>query len=825
MKRPSNMLNYPRRDLKLGIKSSLPNPRSAIGLLLLLWEISNKADKIEYAEEDNGVLKVKDSIIESIKACPECNNLELNQLRDKIESNNLFTSQIEALIVAFELIWCLGKFEFSDGRTVTAERTGGKRFSKIVLFTANMDIIDSAFSNNKSEFRKVLLKWIGFDVNVDTSTESNLVRILTILSENSVYKLKDGSDDIIFNNLSIYNELRSTTEIDIKGDEEAKGSLRILLSELKDNLNANLKYENDKVVSNSVNAEDLNKYAKRVNTLLLLSNDKEQGLEKTAEQHKINPDLSPFSHNRIIFGAPGTGKSYKFKEETKRIEEQEPIELDIEAQIKEEITSVARRYGKSNYLAAIGIKYSDVLKTKTMEQLKTEYNLNNAEELYNASRAKEIADELEINEEADDKEEQIKKLVDSARNNSNKTKTLIAIGYKFSDYLFEMSTTYLKEAYSLTSESEIAWMYRGAQAGQVETIKEKKDRIKYLERVTFHPNYSYSQFVGTYKPVKNEQEEITYEYIPGPFMRIYVNAVKELNRAKDKQEAPKNFLLLIEEINRANVAAVFGDMFQLLDRKNGKSEYPIAASEDQKKYLESCGIDDDEISIPSNMYIWATMNSADQGVFPMDAAFKRRWNFEYLPIDDLEIEAKLKEDVDRTFEDGIIYIGGLDDDLNNLLSYRVKGKKGEKGEGYYNWYLLRKAINETLKSKVEWINEDKLLGPWFIKSDDKDGKTISADTFCNKVLMYLYEDVVKIQPDVLFEKAENSNALFYSDIKSNWEQNGIEAFVENVEAEYDKLKNSVPHEKSSDTQQSADNETGAQPESNGESDDAENPTA
>lgn len=98
-----------------------------------------------------------------------------------------------------------------------------------------------------------------------------------------------------------------------------------------------------------------------------------------------------------------------------------------------------------------------------------------------------------------------------------------------------------------------------------------------FERVTFHPNYSYAQFVGTYKPVQDEKSaDIVYEYVPGPFMRIYVQA---LNNPND------NFLLLIEEINRANVASVFGDVFQLLDRKNGISEYPVATTEDIKKYL------------------------------------------------------------------------------------------------------------------------------------------------------------------------------------------------------------------------------------------------
>ena len=164
-------------------------------------------------------------------------------------------------------------------------------------------------------------------------------------------------------------------------------------------------------------------------------------------------------------------------------------------------------------------------------------------------------------------------------------------------------------------------------------LKDAKDNY---ERVTFHPDYSYSQFVGTYKPVMGADEKIRYDFVPGPFMRVYVEALKS-----GRTENPQPHLLLIEEINRAKVAAVFGDVFQLLDRDDdGVSEYEIQASEDIRKYLakQLGGTPDNyqKIRIPNNMFIWSTMNSADQGVFPMDTAFKRRWNFEYLGINENE---------------------------------------------------------------------------------------------------------------------------------------------------------------------------------------------
>ncbi len=244
-----------------------------------------------------------------------------------------------------------------------------------------------------------------------------------------------------------------------------------------------------------------------------------------------------------------------------------------------------------------------------------------------------------------------------------------------------------------------------------------------FERVTFHPEYSYSQFVGTYKPVMGEDgESIKYNYVPGPFMRMYVEALKS-----GRTENPQPHLLLIEEINRAKVAAVFGDVFQLLDRDDdGVSEYEIQASEDIRRYLakELGGLPDNykRIRIPNNMFIWATMNSADQGVFPMDTAFRRRWNFEYLGINENEEQIK---------GTGKIMLAGTNEPIE--------------------WNRLRKAINAKMSSSDFKINEDKLMGPFFLSkkviASDENGMIIDKEEFIrafkSKVIMYLYEDAVK----------------------------------------------------------------------------------
>lgn len=283
------------------------------------------------------------------------------------------------------------------------------------------------------------------------------------------------------------------------------------------------------------------------------------------------------------------------------------------------------------------------------------------------------------------------------------------------------------------------------------------------ERVTFHPDYSYANFVGTYKPVpckdSDGKDAITYSYVPGPFMRTYVKSLRN-----SRTDAPKPFLLIIEEINRANVAAVFGDVFQLLDRGDDEvSEYPIQASEDIKRYLagELGGNPDDysEIRIPDNMFIWATMNSADQGVFPMDTAFKRRWDFTYLGIDDSEA--------------GIV------------------GKKVILGEGEYRriveWNALRKAINNELLTYK--VNEDKLMGPYFISKknlpeSEMIDPTVFTRIFKNKVIMYLFDDAAKQKRITLFggcdEKAKNQ----YSKICREFDTKGVYIFCEGISSQF-----------------------------------------
>ena len=321
------------------------------------------------------------------------------------------------------------------------------------------------------------------------------------------------------------------------------------------------------------------------------------------------------------------------------------------------------------------------------------------------------------------------------------------IDIKYLDKINQMIEKHIKPAGVFKSDKKRNLIYFGAPGtGKSYNLNEdmKSLNIDY-ERVTFHPDYSYANFVGTYKPVP-KGENISYEYVPGPFMRSLVKALKNPS---------EGFLLIIEEINRANVAAVFGDVFQLLDRdSDNESRYAIETTEDMRYYLKrELNKDFDKIKIPSNMFIWATMNSADQGVFPMDTAFKRRWDFKYFGINH-------------------------NDEL-------VSNIKVELNDQLISWNELRKAINDELLSYR--INEDKLLGPFFAFNEYLDTEipiNEFKDIFKSKIIMYLFEDAARSRRNDLFSGVAKNTNLTYSQICEAFDEKGIEIFCDNIKEKF-----------------------------------------
>lgn len=226
-----------------------------------------------------------------------------------------------------------------------------------------------------------------------------------------------------------------------------------------------------------------------------------------------------------------------------------------------------------------------------------------------------------------------------------------------------------------------------------EKIIKYDDGTNNIFRTTFHPDYDYATFVGCYKPVK-EGAAIDYKFIPQVFTNAYVCAYRH-------REDP--IYLIIEEINRGNCAQIFGDLFQLLDRTNGESDYAIKPDTELAKYLASQGVPSEELKLPDNLHIYATMNTSDQSLFPMDSAFKRRWAMEYMPINYTQKKA-------------------------STFTIEVAGKK-------YPWIKFLEMVNERIVNATD--SEDKQMGEFFIK------ESVNEREFINKVMFYLWNDVCK----------------------------------------------------------------------------------
>lgn len=305
--------------------------------------------------------------------------------------------------------------------------------------------------------------------------------------------------------------------------------------------------------------------------------------------------------------------------------------------------------------------------------------------------------------------------------------------------------------------------YGAPGTGKSHTINEET-KDENVIRTTFHPDTDYSTFVGAYKPTTKEvdlrdlsghkvvedgevvkEDRIVYEFVAQSFLQAYISAWKKY--ADANEDGPQKQYLVIEEINRGNCAQIFGDLFQLLDRNDyGFSDYPIKADADMKRQLQkafaglviaqkdkinamyegkdivSQVLNGDILLLPNNLYIWATMNTSDQSLFPIDSAFKRRWDWTYVPISNAE-------------KDWII---------------EVDGSK-------YDWWQFLEKINEKIGSTTK--SEDKKLGYFFCKAQNG---VISAKTFVGKVIFYLWNDVFKDYEfgDAIFNDEDGSKLSF-----------------------------------------------------------------
>jgi len=269
-------------------------------------------------------------------------------------------------------------------------------------------------------------------------------------------------------------------------------------------------------------------------------------------------------------------------------------------------------------------------------------------------------------------------------------------------------------------------IYYGAPGtGKSHKVKEiLKGKEARTERVTFHPEYDYASFIGGFKPISEKDavsglDEIKYKFVPQIFTNIYIDAW---------QNEFQDYFLVIEEINRGNCAEIFGDTFQLLDEG-----YEITPSNELTSHLEKeltekgyDGFTNGKMELPSNLSLLATMNTSDQSLFPMDSAFKRRWDWEYIPIN----YKKSPE--------------------NPSSNFKVNLSDTES----FSWIDFIEKVNSIIKENPN-LGMDKCIGNYFIKAKDDN---ISLEVFINKAIFYLWNDVFKDEDDHIFE--ENT---FYED--------------------------------------------------------------
>lgn len=616
MNRPDNMSVYNALDLKLGIKSSLPHVKSAVALILLFWECSIKSAELQYSVQSGDKIVINPNLKTAIKnklaqICKQ-DGINIDTVIDAINNNSLFKSQMESLIVAFELIWKLAKISFIDeDKTAGAERTGGIRYPKKLIYTVNADIIDTLIDNDWDAYVRILILWIGVDINYDKQIETRLSRLLTAISEGAIFKLVDGTNDVIFNQNDVYKKLMQTkNNVDLNGDEEAKGSLRILKSLLSDGLNPYLEGHNGDVQILKGQFNNLEEYQKRVETFLQLSATKIIGFKdanidkETDRQDSLENNRVVSGRNILLYGVPGSGKSWTIEHE------------------------------------------------------------------------------------------------------------------------------YCKP-------------------GSV------------VERLVFHPDYTYSDFIGQILPAVSDDGQVSYKFTPGPFTNIL---------RESYNNPSKEYILIIEEINRGNAPAIFGEVFQLLDRKveirdiddNG---YPIGTSEygitNMNIAEEMYGKDrkTEKVRIPSNLSIIGTMNTSDQNVFTLDTAFQRRWDMRLIENDFASVDSSL---ADAEILDTGITWKNFCVEINKIVvgnSTRMTSAE-DKRLGAYFVHVHDLKYDDTMGDLKEYDTLRVKETSGSLTDDEKSRIAVIRDAmrqnrkFPEKVIKYLWDDAFKFNREIIFEVNE-----------------------------------------------------------------------
>ena len=858
MNKPFPIETFEPADLKLGIKSSLPNVKATLALLVLLWEADPSSSSFVYGEQvDNGLVlepNRKRSLLALVNPYLLANGIGEADFVNKVNENQLLKSQLEALIVAFELVWRLAEINFVDtSLAASAERTSGVRYPKVISLSSNIDLIDAVIKGNKEEYLKVLIQWLGFSLATDSTCEATLKNVFTIMSEGAVFKMSDSGEDVVFNEDGIYRRLLERgLPVNVTGDKEPKGPLRILRSSLSEGMNPHLTYDTQCAAS-AEPTESLDAYHQRVVTFAKLNTvDLTKALQDTPEDDPREAIKAKYASEGYVY-ADEEVKYQRFaslygRDALSALQGKDLL-LRLFAPQSDNPDSLIYNLEHASYYKDFGgigggssfkfpLFFHSKNKKWTTGSSKSPKYLSEADAI---SLAESVRDKLlALLDQVDDIEnrthfadvrsyEELKLFIDT--DNVYRKQWV----YKYLHMLYPnrfscfFGNEWLKhelrvldvpaqgsaivnngllsiEANALSIENvffywcisslfplsddvdddnedddenssvdldtckrllgaENTILYGVPGAGKSYTIKHDYcDDEARMERVVFHPDYTYSDFVGQILPVVEDSEEgtegkIIYVFVPGPFTKILKKAY---------QNPDVKFFLIIEEINRGNAPAIFGDVFQLLDRKSsgdrmGESEYGITNSDIAKEVYSD---PNHMVRIPSNLSILCTMNTSDQNVFTLDTAFQRRWNMRL---------------IENTFRDT--------DEESVFAQTKILDTS-------CTWKDFCEKINEIILNKNVRMtsSEDKRLGTHFVTAEDlrfvpTEGLTgqdlvlasLQNRRFPEKVIKYLWDDAFKFNREEIFDigKYNSLESVIRKFIGSKGDQR-FDIFLENI---------------------------------------------
>jgi len=722
MNLPNQLPEREAIDPKLAVGSSLANPKGLLAVVFALYLVNNEKDYLDYSDSSGSSIILKPSLIALLKTFFNgITGYNVTDIDSLASDNPLVEMQIEPLQVPLQLFWKIAKINILDSNSSSGERTGGVRFPKELLFTTNMDILKNVISNENGDItttgKELIYSWLTNKKTPTSSTnlELKLAKTLSIFSEETLFKTWDNSTEIIFQQEGVYNSFDATNAtVDLGGTKEIKGTLRNLKSAIAKGIHPYLKISSSNVeLKNPSLATQFQNYKQRVTNYLDL-NPKSVEIKSVEAEAEAEEEENNLEENQIIISNKKL-KSIIFESFLYAKDSLDENQLLLGYELKDSKIEgrslngiMLSKYFKSEVL--IGLFESE----QKNDELKSGGNLRFIDEKFKILDSENAYFTSQWNE-SDGRGLSLGNFNTFLKDISNNTLVIIKV-----EDIFQL----VKKGEPF-GKAQNKIYYGAPGTGKSHKVKEfLKGKEEFTERITFHPEYDYASFVGGYKPITEKdsvtgKDEIKYKFVPQTFTNIYVDAWNDLGN---------DYYLVIEEINRGNCAEIFGDIFQLLDRN---PEYLITPSNELKEYLENSltekGLENGKMVLPPNLNILATMNTSDQSLFPMDSAFKRRWDWEYIPIN---------------------YSKSIENPSSGFL---VKTSETEE----FSWIEFIEKVNKNYIQKNPNLGMDKCIGNYFIQAVDN---KIELSDFINKAIFYLWNDVFKDEEEHIFEEK-----TFYED--------------------------------------------------------------